>query len=208
MTLRQDFVSLLIEMGFIPLNSDPSSPSLNTSSHNLNLVKAVILGGLWPRVARIRLPEKSIKYDKVSAGTVQRENSAKDFQILDLKEGRVFLHPGSVLFGVSKWKPPLIVYFHKYMTSKVFLRDASKVCLMPLHVPFIDGRNQIPIYALLLFGGPVSVDHIRGGLTVGTKDCFIKLEAITRIGVLVNQLRYAFNVIKCYQILTCQAAIC
>ncbi|CAA7264809.1 unnamed protein product [Cyclocybe aegerita] len=172
-TLRQDFVSSLVEMGFIPLDSTPSTASLNTCSDNLNLVKSVLLGGLWPRVARVHLPKDRIKYDKVSAGAVQRENIAKDFKIFDLREGRAFLHPGSVLFGTSAWKPPFLIYFHKYMTTKVFLRDATKV----------------PMYSLLLFGGPVSVNHVRGGLTVGTKDSLVKLAAIPRIGILVNQLR-------------------
>ncbi|KAH9486308.1 Putative DEAH-box ATP-dependent helicase [Psilocybe cubensis] len=172
-TLRQDFISSLAEIGLIPLNSKPTTQSLNTCSDNLNLVKAAMLGGLWPRVARVQLPTDKIKYDKVSGGTVQRDNSAKDYKILDLKEGRVFLHPGSVLFAKSTWKPPFLFYFHKYMTNKIFLRDATKV----------------PMYALLLFGGPVSVNHIRGGLTIGSKDNFIKLAAIPRIGILVNQLR-------------------
>jgi len=78
-------------------------------------------------VARIHLPKEKIKFDKVAAGTVERENAAKDFKIYDLQEGRVFLHPGSLLFDTTNWKPPFLVYFHKYMTSKVFLRDASKV---------------------------------------------------------------------------------
>lgn len=51
--------------------------------------------------------------------------------------------------------------------------------------------EKVPIYAILLFGGPVVANHIRGGLTVGTKNNFIKLNAIPRIGVLVNQLRQA-----------------
>ena len=127
MTLRHDFVSTLSEIGFIPLDATPSSPALNTSSENLNLIKAVILGGLWPRVARVHLPKKSIKFDKVSAGTVQRDNTAKDFKIYDLQEGRVFLHPGSLLFDTTNWKPPFLMYFVKQMTTKVFLRDASKV---------------------------------------------------------------------------------
>ncbi|CDO73424.1 hypothetical protein BN946_scf185013.g58 [Trametes cinnabarina] len=59
------------------------------------------------------------------------------------------------------------------MTSKLFLRDAT----------------EVPVYALLLFGGPVAVNHVGGGLTVGTKDCFVKLKAWPRIGVLVNHLR-------------------
>jgi ATP-dependent RNA helicase DHX57 len=44
------------------------------------------------------------------------------------------------------------------------------------------------MYGLLLFGGPVSVNHIAGGLTVGNT---LKIKAWPRIGVLVNQLRYA-----------------
>lgn len=48
------------------------------------------------------------------------------------------------------------------------------------------------MYALLLFGGPVSVNHIAGGLTVGSKNAYVKLKAWPRIGVLVNQLRSVF----------------
>lgn len=137
MNLRQDFISILAEIGYIPLNSKPSSHTLNKSSNNLNLVKAVVLGGLWPRVARIQLPKDKIKYDKVSAGTVQRENTAKDFKIFDLQDGRVFLHPGSVLFSTANWKPPFLTYFSKHMTSKIFLRDASKVGLVFMMTRFL-----------------------------------------------------------------------
>jgi hypothetical protein len=129
-TLRQEFISALAEIGLIPLDATPSTPYLNNCSDNINLVKGVMLGGLWPRVARVYLPEKNIKYDKVSAGTIQRENTAKDFKMFDLRDGRVFLHPGSVLFGASNWKSPFLVYFHKYATSKVFLRDGTKVTLL------------------------------------------------------------------------------
>ncbi|KDQ63105.1 hypothetical protein JAAARDRAFT_119492 [Jaapia argillacea MUCL 33604] len=172
-TLRQDFLSSLSEIGFIPFGSEPSDPSLNVNSDNSNLVKAVILGGLWPRVARVSLPKSAIKFDRVQAGTVQRENLAKEYKIYDLAEGRVFLHPVSVLFGATTWKSPFLAYFQKQLTSKLFLRDAT----------------EVPLYALLLFGGPVTVNHIAGGLTVGGKDTMIKLRAWPRIGILVNQLR-------------------
>ena len=49
--------------------------------------------------------------------------------------------------------------------------------------------HQVPLYALLLFGGRVSVNHVAGGITIATKDAWIKLKAWPRIGVLVNQLR-------------------
>ncbi|KAJ6504362.1 P-loop containing nucleoside triphosphate hydrolase protein [Mycena vulgaris] len=172
-TLRNDFIGSLADLGFIPLSSNPSTPALNTNSENMNLIKAVVLGGLWPRVARVHLPKSAIKFDRVSAGTVQRENIAKEFKMYDLRQGRVFLHPASILFEVAAWKSPFLVYFHKHMTSKVFLRDAT----------------EVPLYALLLFGGPVSVNHVAGGLTIGSRDSWIRLRAWPRIGVLVNQLR-------------------
>ncbi|KAF7981091.1 hypothetical protein HWV62_34789 [Athelia sp. TMB] len=172
-SLRLDFLHSLSDLGFIPLASAPSSPGLNTNSKNSNLVKAVILGGLWSRVARVHLPKSAIKFDRVQGGTVQRENTAKEYKLYDLKEGRVFLHPSSVLFGETMWKSPFLTYFSKHMTSKVFLRDAT----------------EVPLYAMLLFGGPVTVNHIAGGLTIGSSDCLIKLKAWPRIGILVNQLR-------------------
>jgi len=171
-SLRLDFLYSLSDLGFIPLTSSPDSPSLNINSNNINLVKAVILGGLWPRVARVHLPKSAIKFDKVQGGTVQRENTAKEFKMHDLQGGRVFLHPASVLFNSTAWKSPFLAYFHKHMTSKVFLRDAT----------------EVPLYALLLFGGSVSVNHVAGGITVGIESS-IGLKAWPRIGILVNQLR-------------------
>ncbi|KAJ8084547.1 hypothetical protein PM082_003320 [Marasmius tenuissimus] len=101
--------------------------SLNVNSDNLNLIKSIIVGGLWPRVARVHLPKSAIKFDKVQAGTVQRENLAKEYKIYDLQEGRVFLHPGSILFGNAAWKSPFLVYFQKHMSTKLYLRDATEV---------------------------------------------------------------------------------
>ncbi|KIJ21992.1 hypothetical protein PAXINDRAFT_159969 [Paxillus involutus ATCC 200175] len=172
-SLRQDFLSSLADLGFVPFSASPDSPNLNVNSANPNVVKAVILGGLWPRVARVHLPSSAIKFDKVQAGTVQRENTAKEYKIYDLKNGRVFLHPSSVLFGESTWKSPFLAYFQMQQTTKVFVR----------------GATEVPMYALLLFGGPVSVNHVGGGLTVGNGDTRLKLKAWPRIGILVNQLR-------------------
>ncbi|KAF8832013.1 hypothetical protein HHX47_DHR1000914 [Lentinula edodes] len=103
------------------------SPGLNVNSSEENLLKALILGGLWPRVARVHLPKSAIKFDKVQGGTVQRENTAKEFKIFDIQEGRVFLHPSSVLFGHASWKSPFIAYFQKSLTTKIFLRDVTEL---------------------------------------------------------------------------------
>ena len=44
-----------------------------------------------------------------------------------------------------------------------------------------------------MFGGPVSVNHVRGGVTIGDKEHWIKLKAWPRIGVLANQLRFEIS---------------
>jgi hypothetical protein len=47
------------------------------------------------------------------------------------------------------------------------------------------------LYALLLFGGHITVDHVRGGLTVGGRtEGTLRLRAWPRIAILVQQLRY------------------
>ena len=140
----------------------------------------------------MHLPKSAIKFDKVQAGTIQRENTAREFKMFDLGTGRVFLHPASVLFGAAAWKSPFLVYFHKYMSSKVFLRDATEVRRhegVQRNLFNTEIYNQVPLYAPLLFGGPVAVNHIAGGVTIGTKENWIKLKAWPRIGILVNQLR-------------------
>jgi ATP-dependent RNA helicase DHX57 len=78
-------------------------------------------------VARVHLPKSAIKFDKVQAGTVRRENSAKEWKMYDLKEGRVFLHPGSICFDKVTWKSGMLAYFRKIATSKTFLRDVTEV---------------------------------------------------------------------------------
>ncbi|KAF9024145.1 P-loop containing nucleoside triphosphate hydrolase protein [Hymenopellis radicata] len=171
--LRQDFLSALANIGFVPQDSKPSTSALNTNSDNENLLKAIILGGLWPRVARVHLPKNAIKFDKVSGGTVQRENIAKEYKMFDLRDERVFLHPASVLFDFAAWKSQYVVYFTKMKTTKLYLRDAT----------------EVPLYAILLFGGPVAVDQVKNGLTIDGKEGVVKLRAWARIGTLVNLLR-------------------
>ena len=57
--------------------------------------------------------------------------------------------------------------------------------ILPVCMP-ITNPGKVPIYAILLLGGTVSVDPIGGGMTVGKA---IKLRVLPRIGVLTAQLR-------------------
>ena len=60
-----------------------------------------------------------------------------------------------------------------------------------------DDIAKVPLYALLLFGGNIAVNHIGGGLVVGGREGMIKLRAWPRIGILVQQLRYDFPSLCC-----------
>jgi ATP-dependent RNA helicase DHX57 len=131
-SLRHEFLTSLATIYLIPYSSSPTDSSLNKNSASLPLLKSIILAGLWPHVARVHLPKSAIKFDKVQAGTVRRENSAKEWKMFDLKESRVFLHPGSVCFGNTIWKSGMVAYFTKFMTGKVFLKDATEVSTLPL----------------------------------------------------------------------------
>jgi ATP-dependent RNA helicase DHX57 len=111
----------------IPFASSSTGKSLNKNSSSLALLKSIILAGLWPNVARVHLPKSAIKFDKVQAGTVQRENTAKEFKTYDLKEARVFIHPASICFENAAWKSGILAYFSKFETSKVFLKDVTEV---------------------------------------------------------------------------------
>lgn len=176
----------MAESGFVESSAGFSNPALNTNRDNTNLVKSVILGGLWPQVAEVRLPKSAIKFDQVAAGTLQRENSAAEFRVYDLSRERVFVHPGSVLFSEATWKPPFVCYFTKHATRKTYLRDCTQVRVV-LHVGvFVSNMWKVPFYGILLLGGTISVNHVGGGMTIGKA---IKLRASPRIGVLVTQLR-------------------
>ncbi|KAG0001580.1 hypothetical protein BGZ79_004460 [Entomortierella chlamydospora] len=141
----------------------------NVNSDNMALIKAVILSGLYPNVIKVKMPDA--KFDKMISGAVERETVTKEIRMFTKDDGRVFLHPTSILFQTNQYQVPFLVYFSKLETSKIFVHDAT----------------MVPMYGLLLFGGQVHVDHLGRGLEIG--DGFVKLRAFARIGVLVNQLK-------------------
>jgi len=125
--MRQDLFHNLAGAGFVDSSSGISNAALNTNKNNTNLVKSVILGGLWPQVAEVRLPKSAVKFDQVAAGTVQRENLAAEFRVYDLNKERIFIHPASVLFTEAVWKSPFVCYFTKRATNKTYVRDCTQV---------------------------------------------------------------------------------
>ncbi|CAO3668843.1 unnamed protein product [Umbelopsis ramanniana] len=171
-SLKKQLLEALQGVGFAQNKSDYEA--YNKNSENTNLIKSIIFAGLNPNIAKVHLPDA--KYDKVLSGTVEREKEAREIKFYTKDDGRVFVHPSSMLFSVTNYSPPFLTYFSKMATSKTFLRDGT----------------EIPLYSILLFGGTVKVDHHNRGLSVGS-DSWIRMRAWPRIGTLVHQLRWLLN---------------
>lgn len=81
-SLRRQYADALTDIGFYePRRRD----YYKENSQNVNLVKAVIFGGLNPNLARIRMPDT--KYDKVLSGTVEREKEAREIKFYTKDDG-------------------------------------------------------------------------------------------------------------------------
>lgn len=91
-------------------------------------------------------------------------------KLFERAKGRVFVHPSSINFPVTKYETGWMVYSDIIETSKVFVRQCSSV----------------PAYALLLFGGTVRVHHEQSKVSV---DTWATVTAQPKIGVLVRELK-------------------
>lgn len=152
---------------------------LDAQSTNTNLLRALLVASLWPSVVRVDQP--AAKYNASSSGAVRKEAVAREVHYIDEHDGRVFLHPSSMLFHATQFKSNYVAVCRKSAndtTHRTYLRDAT----------------EAPLYGLLLFGGALYVDHEHGGLTIATSghagpDAWIKMKASARIGILCRQLR-------------------
>ncbi|KAH9964168.1 hypothetical protein BC827DRAFT_54811 [Russula dissimulans] len=183
--LRNDLLSALTSAGLVPAGSRASSSSssssaaaaaeLNAHAGEPALLKALLLAALYPRVARIALPRHAVKFARTVNGAVARDAGAREWRARDMRGARVWVHPASVQFAEARWRSGIVVSFERVETAtKVFLRDVT----------------EVPLYALLLFGGHIVVDHVRGGLSVGGRvEGALRLRAWPRIAILVQQLR-------------------
>lgn len=148
-------------------------------SGNTNLLRALLVAALWPGVARVDAPGE--RYAASATGAVLKEADARELHYFDERDGRVFVHPGSALFSATQFKSNYVSVFAKSASGasgKTYIREVS----------------EAPLYGLLLFGGPLHVEHDIGGIAVSTgtapsADAWIKLRASPRIGVLCRQLR-------------------
>jgi HrpA-like RNA helicase len=171
---RAQYLSSLKEISFIPTSYSSHNPAtsttLNRNNGNDALLRALIAGAFHPQLARIQLPDK--KFAAGIAGAVELEHEARTIKYFNQDNGRVFVHPSSILFDAQTFSSnaAFVAYFNKMATSKVFIRE-----LTPFNA-----------YSLLMFAGNIAVDTLGRGLVV---DDWVRLRGWARIGVLVSRLR-------------------
>ncbi|KAG9255311.1 DEAD/DEAH box helicase [Emericellopsis atlantica] len=162
---RSQYFSALVEIGIISHNRQAP-----TGDRNPHLLRALLAAAFTPQVARIQYPDK--KFASSVSGAVELDPEAKMIKYFNQENGRVFVHPGSTLFGSQSFSghANYMSYFSIISTSKVFIRD-----LTPFNA-----------YTLLLFCGSIELDTLGRGLLV---DGWLRLRGWARIGVLVARLR-------------------
>ncbi|OGM41547.1 hypothetical protein ABOM_010380 [Aspergillus bombycis] len=169
---KAQLLTSLKDAGLLPVDysSDPADPRWNRNAGNRSLLRALIAGAFQPQIAQISFPDK--KFMSSVTGTVEVDPDARTIKYFNQENGRVFIHPSSLLFSAQSYpgSAAYLSYFTKMATSKVFIRD-----LTPFNA-----------YSLLLFCGSIDLDTTGRGLIV---DGWLRLRGWARIGVLVSRLR-------------------
>jgi hypothetical protein len=103
-----------------------AATALNRNGANKNLLRALIAGAFQPQVAQISFPDK--KFASSVTGTVEVDPDARTIKYFNQENGRVFIHPSSILFSAQGYPnaAAYLAYFTKMATSKVFIRDLTR----------------------------------------------------------------------------------
>jgi HrpA-like RNA helicase len=123
---RAQFVTSLKDAGVLPVDYSEAATALNRNGANKNLLRALIAGAFQPQVAQISFPDK--KFASSVTGTVEVDPDARTIKYFNQENGRVFIHPSSILFSSQGYPnaAAYLAYFTKMATSKVFIRDLTR----------------------------------------------------------------------------------
>lgn len=123
---KAQFISSLKDAGILPVDYTEPAAAWNRNASNRNLLRALIAGAFQPQVAQISFPDK--KFASSVTGTVEVDPDARTIKYFNQENGRVFIHPSSILFSAQGYPnaAAYLSYFNKMATSKVFIRDLTR----------------------------------------------------------------------------------
>ncbi|XP_036005376.1 ATP-dependent DNA/RNA helicase DHX36 isoform X2 [Fundulus heteroclitus] len=149
--MKGQFAEHLVNAGFVS-SRDPKDPKSNVNSDNEMLIKAVIVAGLYPKVAMIR-PSHSKKRPGVKVCTQA--------------DGKVCIHPKSVNAEEREFNYTWLIYHLKMRTSSIFLYDCTEVS--PFSLLFFGGditiqrdedQETIAVDRWIVFRSPARTAHL------------------------------------------------
>uniref|UniRef100_A0A665U0I7 ATP-dependent DNA/RNA helicase DHX36 n=1 Tax=Echeneis naucrates TaxID=173247 RepID=A0A665U0I7_ECHNA len=149
--MKGQFAEHLMNTGFVS-SKDPKDPKSNVNSDNEKLIKAVIVAGLYPKVAMIR-PSHSKKRPGVNVYTQA--------------DGKVCIHPKSVNAEETVYNYTWLIYHLKMRTSSIFLYDCTEVS--PFSLLFFGGditiqkdkdQETIAVDQWIVFRSPARIAHL------------------------------------------------
>uniref|UniRef100_A0A7N6BDQ7 ATP-dependent DNA/RNA helicase DHX36 n=1 Tax=Anabas testudineus TaxID=64144 RepID=A0A7N6BDQ7_ANATE len=149
--MKGQFAEHLMHAGFVS-SKDPKDPKSNVNSDNEKLIKAVIVAGLYPKVATIR-PSHSKKRPGVKVYTQA--------------DGKVCIHPKSVNAEETEFNYTWLIYHLKMRTSSIFLYDCTEVS--PFSLLFFGGditiqkdedQETIAVDQWIVFRSPARIAHL------------------------------------------------
>ena len=163
--LRGQFFTLLRDAGLVDSSGDHAKADdmrapWNAHASTPEMVKAVLVAGLYPNVAAATTVE-------VKGGSVRRKTTYKD------EKGEVAVHPSSALHAAAaegRLRFPFVAFHEKVQTSRAWIRDVT--CVSPI--------------SLLLFGGELNVLHDASEVLV---DGILRVRAPAQTAVLCKELR-------------------
>lgn len=141
---RTQYLSSLKEAGFLSTTyQPPSHPSLNAHNSNPALIRALVAGAFNPQLVRIDFPDK--KFAPSMSGAVELDPEARTIKFFNQDNGRVFVHPGSTLFGAQNFVGGAVYmsYFNKLETSKIFVRELTRKSPPPCLPTFFPSQPSL-----------------------------------------------------------------
>uniref|UniRef100_A0AAY4CT35 ATP-dependent DNA/RNA helicase DHX36 n=1 Tax=Denticeps clupeoides TaxID=299321 RepID=A0AAY4CT35_9TELE len=149
--MKGQFAEHLLAAGFVCSNN-PKDPSSNINSENEKLIKAVIVAGLYPKVAKIRL----------------NHSQKRPFpKVYTKNDGKVCIHPKSVNAEESQFRYSWLIYHLKMKTTSIFLYDCTEVS--PYSLLFFGGdisiqkdqdQETIAVDEWIIFQSPARIAHL------------------------------------------------
>jgi len=200
-TLRLQLLRGLRSLGF-------EEDEIETNSGDWRVVRAAVVAGLYPYIAHVVRPPP--KFAEGLSGAVQVDNEARELRYFvrdDKNSGRssslpsatlpasqpewrqrqqgqrAFLHPSSLLFKECNYSCPYVVFSEQTVQPQNNSQYPTRLSL--------GGCSEASVYALLLFGGGLAVDHHSACISV---DGWIQFRGgSTTVVAMLQRLREAID---------------